>query len=201
MPGNPVEIDTSAVDRLSARLNSIGSDMKTNAARKILKNIGSLIKKNVERRYVDRSPNNVGGRWEPILLSSEMRRGNKRIPKAVEKQLEAARKAGRTTRKTGAPTSGAMPLVTTNAKPQAVITYSGDEMRIGPNESRLVKLGEHAGMPIDAFASPPEISGFARTTGTQPNRAAYFLSPQDETAAWKIAEDIVNEDIEKALDK
>lgn len=201
MPGNAVEIDTSAVDRLSLQLASLGSDMKANTARRILKNIGVAIKTTIEKRYANRGPNNEGLRWTNILLASEMRRANKRIPKDVAKKLYEAKKQGRTTIATGAPLSSAKPLVTTNAKPQAVVSYEGDAVHIAPNASRVVQFGKHRGEPIDAFASPPEISGFERTSGTQPNRSAYFLSSKDELDVIAIAERILAEDLEKGLNK
>lgn len=201
MPGNAVEIDTSAVDRLSKRLDVVAVGMKTKTVKKMLKLVGTYIKKAVEERYANRGPNKRGEKWEPILLSSYAQRRNKTLTKASKDELKKARQEGRTSRKKGAPTSNAKPLVTANRKPQAVISYTGDEMRVGPNESRLIDFGSARGLPIDVFASDPTISGVSRTTGSQPERDAYYLNAKNENDIMALAEKAAYEDVEQELNK
>lgn len=201
MPGNAVEIDTRAVNRLSKQLDAVAVSMKTKTVKKMLKLVGTYIKKAVEERYANRGPNKRGQRWEPILLSSYAQRGNKTLSKSSKSELAKARSAGKTSRKKGAPTSNAKPLVTANRKPQAVISYAGDEMRVGPNETRLIDFGHARGLPIDVFASDPSISGVSRTTGTQPERDAYYLNAKNENDIMALAEKTAYEDVEQELSK
>lgn len=182
MPGKAVEIDTTAIDRLSYRLAEIGSAANTRAqATRFLTVVGNWVKRIVEERYRKRGPNSDGERWRPILKSSEARRSNAR----TAQKLKGKKLHGYST---------ATPLVSVDAKLQAVVDVdvASGSVSIGPNKSRMVKFGKKKGQPIDSFASKPELSGFAYGNRSQPLRDAYAVTPEMEKRVEREAQRVVD---------